>query len=128
MRISDWSSDLGRSLQVVDHLHLSRFQSFLIQCSDGNRRGLKRLTSAARCNEDVLNLAASLRGGSGRRGLRQRHTGKRQGNSRNATHVETCTPLHYHDLLSCSELLFVVLAFRTSSEPLVSEQVGRAHV
>src|SRR3546814_12601012 len=94
MRISDWSSDVCSS-------DLSRFQSFLIQCSDGNRRGLKRLTSAARCNEDVLNLAASLRGGSGRRGLRQRHTGKRQGNSRNATHVETCTPLHYHALILC---------------------------
>src|SRR3546814_5308042 len=63
----------------------------------------------------------------GRRGLRQRHTGKRQGNSRNATHVETCTPLHYHDLLSCSELLFVVLAFRTSSEPLVSERRLAVH-
>src|SRR3546814_18275136 len=84
MRISDWSSDVCFRSQVVDHLHLSCLQSFLIQCSDGNRRGLKRLTSAARCNEDVLNLAASLRGGSGRRGLRQRHTGKRQGNSRNA--------------------------------------------
>src|SRR3546814_17173771 len=107
MRISDWSSDVCSS-------DLSRFQSFLIQCSDGNRRGLKRLTSAARCNEDVLNLAASLRGGSGRRGLRQRHTGKRQGNSRHATHVENCTPLHYNDLLSCSDLLFVVLVFRTS--------------
>src|SRR3546814_15386234 len=51
----------------------------------------------------------------------------RQGNSRNATHVETCTPLHYHDLLSCSELLFVVLAFRTSSEPLVSERRLAVH-